>query len=173
MSFNSERTIMLSASRRAKRKCDHLSSSINPGFKKYEPLLYKIGISFGFDDRESSDLLEQVSFHPNNFCSDDYPFGLKIWLSKIMVRKCIFRISNILFSNNTFLEIRPRVLGYYPYTKSSPCSCIQDMPLSLRVVYILKYTIEFDEIDIAEILNTTSIKVKDRFQKAKSILDNC
>ncbi len=78
MSFNSERPLVLSSSRNAKRKYDHLSSSINPGFKKYEPLLYKIGISFGFDDRESSDLLKQVSFHPNSFCPNNYTFGLKI-----------------------------------------------------------------------------------------------
>lgn len=46
------------------------------------------------------------------------------------------------------------------------------MPLSFRTVYILKNTIGFNENEIAEILNITSIKVKERFQKAKALLDS-
>ncbi len=172
MSFHSENILSLSASQKTKRKDIHLDRSINPGSKKYEPLLYKIGINFGFSDGETIALVEQVESHRNSFCTDSYTFGLKIWLSKIMVRQCIFKISGILFSQNTTFEIKPRVLGYHSSNQESTHSCIQNMPLSLRTVYILKSAIGFDEIEIAEILNVSSFKIKDRFQEAKFFLNN-
>ncbi len=89
-----------------------------------------------------------------------------------MVRKCIFKISKTLFSQNASIEVKPRVLSYYSYIKNSR-SCSQNMPLSLTTVYILKSKIEFDEIEIAEILNGSSIKIKNRFQEAKFFLNNC
>lgn len=172
MSLNSENILSLSAWQKANRKDVHLNSLINTGIKKYEPLLYKIGINFGFSDSETIALVEQVDFHRNSFCTDRYTFGLKIWLSKIMVRKCIFKISRILFSQNISFEVRPRVLAYHSCNQESTHSCIQHMPLSLRTVYILKSVIGFDEIEIAEILNVSSFKIKDRFQEAKFFLNN-
>src|SRR5690242_2190678 len=63
--------------------------------EEFEPLLYKIAISFGFIDSETMDLVQQVCSCYNTYCADQ-PNGasLKICLSKLMVHKCIFKISS-------------------------------------------------------------------------------
>jgi DNA-directed RNA polymerase specialized sigma24 family protein len=145
----------------------------NPAMQKYEKLMYKITASFGFSDSESDDLVSEVSFYAHSHRS--YPenrFLLRARLSKIMVHKCIFRISSRLFSQHTSTGKEPGILGYYPGCKSSPGTNCQDIPLSFRVVYILNDVIGFNEVEIAEILNITSIRVKDRLNKARPLLKN-
>ncbi len=78
-----------------------------------------------------------------------------------------------MFSKNTFLEIKAPCFRILSIHEKFTWFLYSDMPLSLRVIYILKRTIEFDEIEIAENSECQINKVKDRFQKAKSIPDNC
>lgn len=167
MKFNSERTTLP-----ASKKNFPLNTFENSSSKEFEPLLYKIATSFGFSNRESDDLLTQVNVYPKSFCAAYESFDLRIALSKIMVYKCIFKISSRLFSQNISFRIMPHMFGYYAGFKDYRDSDLRYMPLSFRTVYILKNTIGFNENEIAEILNITSIKVKERFQKAKTLLDS-
>src|SRR4051794_14198761 len=73
--------------------------------KKYELLLYKIAMSFGFGDKESSDLVQQVNSHANRYWGrQENGNSYRILLSKIIVQKCIFRISSKYFSSNNLNE---------------------------------------------------------------------
>lgn len=76
------------------------------GLEKYESVLYKIATNFDFEDNEVYDLMRQVRLHINSNCLKSRSIGLKIWCSKIMVHKCIFIISQKLFSQHT-LRINP------------------------------------------------------------------
>lgn len=141
--------------------------------KKYEPLLNKITISFGIKNSEAKGLVEEVCSYANrHFVDRENCLSLRIWLAKSLVHKCIFRISCKLFSQKKDVEREPRALGYYSYHKSSRESGWQDMPLSFRVVFILQNIMGFKEKEIAEILNTTPIKIRERFSKAKAFIDN-
>lgn len=137
---------------------------------KNEKLKYKIAVSFGFNDYESGDLVTQAGLYANtHYANHENRFGARISLSKIIVHKCIFRISNKVFSQNPVDKRRLKILGYYPDFGSPHASNnYGDIPLSVRVVYILNSTIGFTEFEIAEILNITSSQVRERFNKATS-----
>jgi hypothetical protein len=137
----------------------------------YEALLYKIAISFGFNDCETMDLVQEVGSCSNTYCADRPNSGsLKIWLSKLMVHKCIFKISSQLFSQNSNAEkINHLPTGGGSGHKNSQTT---DIPLSLRSVSILSDIIGFDEIEIAEILNTTPLQVKQRLNKVSLFINN-
>lgn len=142
--------------------------------QKYEKLMYKIATSFGFNNSESNELVIQAGFYAiEYFAGQENRFASRILLSKIVVRKCIARLSDKVFSQNPCSKKESGVLGYYSDSKSSYRSVYEAIPLSLRTVYILNNTIGFNQVEIAEILNITLIRVKERFNKARFLLNNC
>lgn len=144
-----------------------LTPNRSNSFEKYEPLLYKIATNLDFSDNESYDLMYQVKLHVINHSFNSNLYGFKTWCLKMMVHKCIFRISQNIVNRQRFPEPRPRVLEY-PRTSATN---IHDLYLSLRVVYVLKQIIRVDDIEIAEILNITPIEVKKKFDRAISFLN--
>ena len=141
----------------------------NVSIEKYEPLLYQTAISFGFNDNELNDLVQQVCSHGSrSYTHQRNFFSLRIWLTKLLVHKCIFKISSELFSQGN----SSKTLGhYYGYGDSHKLNQ-KHMPLSFRAVFILKNIVGFDENEIAEILNTTPLSVKQRLNKARAYVNN-
>lgn len=121
---------------------------------KYKLHLEKIGISLGFTETESSRLAQQVIADAikGNFYGNDQ-LSLRIWLSKMMVRNCLFTISNLLFSNTNIDSKNEFLTG-------------KSIPLGIQTVFTLYNTIGFNENEIAEILNITVMQVKHRLNKA-------
>ncbi|HWJ26231.1 MAG TPA: hypothetical protein VNS32_06790 [Flavisolibacter sp.] len=121
---------------------------------KYKCLLKKIGIGLGFTETESGLLAQQVIDDAiKNNCRRNDHLSPRVWLSKIMVRKCVFTISNLLFSSKN-IDSKNK----FPTAKT--------IPLSFRTVLILYNSVGFNEMEIAEILNTTVMEVKHRLNKA-------
>ena len=60
---------------------------------------------------------------------------------------------------------------YYPDYRSRHNRKKHDMPLTIRTVFVLSNTTDFSEIEIAELLNITPIKVKQRLSKARLIIN--
>jgi DNA-directed RNA polymerase specialized sigma24 family protein len=140
--------------------------------KKYEPLLYSIANAFGFGENEAHGLVEEVNEYAHKQpASECLPF--RIWLSRCLVYKCVFRLGSELFyqSGCNAEKNRPGSLGYYYRYRNAGELNLQDMPLSFRAVYILRYIIGFTTIEISQILNTTHSKVVERYDKALVFLD--
>jgi DNA-directed RNA polymerase specialized sigma24 family protein len=135
--------------------------------RKYGPLLHKIALSFGFHNRESWELVQQVCLLAyQRDAKQEICFPLKVFLAKDLVHRCIFKISSQLFSqNNTDMAY----FSNYRYTGEL---CLQKMPLSLAVVYLLNSKFNFNEVEIAEILYTTPVQVKERLHKASAFVKN-
>ena len=139
--------------------------------EKYKALLRRIAGGFGFNDREVRELAEQVCVSAREqMGSRDLP--LRLWLSGMVVRQCVLRISSELFlqsgcsagkNNSSSLEY------YYRYRNACELR-LHEMPLSYRAVYILSDTIGFTETEIAEVLHTTPSKVRERQLKALAFL---
>jgi len=124
---------------------------------KYKLLLKKIGISLGFTETESDWLAQQViDDATKGNCQRNDHFSPRVWLSKMMVRKCLFTISNLLFSS-TSIDSNKFFAG-------------KTVPLSLWTVLILYNTVGFNENEIAEILNTTVMQVKHRLNRASAFI---
>lgn len=96
--------------------------------------------------------------------SGTLPF--KVWLSKILIRKCIFRIRADLFSGVENVQLHPQAFANYSTDKSIFGPAINRYHLVFCIVYLLHNYISFAEREIAEILNTNPLSVRERLNKA-------
>jgi hypothetical protein len=132
--------------------------------KKYKTLLHNIAVSLGLDENESSELVEWVCLNGSrNYDYQSKNFTLKIWLSKILVRNCVFKINSRMFSQNESCSFQTEnnfLISLH----------VQKIPFSLMVVYILLHNFGFTEKEAAQILNITPMHVKERFAKAMFII---
>lgn len=139
--------------------------------RKHTSLLSTIARGFGFGEREACDLLEQVRAyaltHPAATC-----YSLRIWLSKIMVHTCTFRIGSQLCSQSGHAPEQKQT-GFWDGHPSYPNEGepnLQDMPLSFRAVYLLRHRLGFTTGEVAWLLNTTPPKVTERYTHAVAFL---
>lgn len=139
---------------------------------EYQGLLIKVATAFGFTNLQSQYFLQEVYANADNFYNKHQvtEFSVRMYLSKLMVYKCIFKISEHFFSQNnnetssTILTGINTVFMDYSWLK------LEQIPLSYWAVYLLKNLNEYSEKEIAELLNVTLIKVKDRINKANYLM---
>jgi DNA-directed RNA polymerase specialized sigma24 family protein len=144
-------------------KKDH--SSYGQEAKKYKVLLHSIAINLGLNEKESEDLAEHVCLiGGKHFPYQKENFTLRIWLSKILVHDCIFKISSSLFSQNVNAANFFQTNSYL----NSPAEF--KIPISFRTVYILVNSIGFTEPEVAQMLNITPMQVRERLAKAMAII---
>lgn len=140
----------------------------------YQSVLLKIANTFGFNNQQSQCFLHEVYRDVNN----SYPqyqvkeLSMRLYLSKLMVNKCIFKISEHFFSQNNNGAFSTLCTGINSVFISSSQLKLQHIPLSYRSVYLIKNIMEFSETEIAELLNIALIQVKERFNKANSLMGN-
>jgi len=126
--------------------------SIEQRVRKFEPLMRKIALSFGFCDATLHELVEDTcSSALRNYKTQEMSFSLRIWMSKRIVRKCVSKVSISIFQH----------MG----------SSSKEMPLSFRTVYLLNKLVGFDEYEMALILNTTKLIIRERLNKALTIIN--
>jgi len=127
--------------------CRDTSVSIEQRVRRNEPLMYKIGLSFGFNDSTLHELVRDTSSCAIRYFKThtDY-LSIRLWMSKLIVQKCILKISLPIF-----LQEGP---------------CCQEIPVSFRAVYVLNKLVGFDENEVALILNTTPLVIRARLNKA-------
>ena len=134
---------------------------------KYTPLLHKIAFNFEFNLEETDDLIGQVdSFVNSHSCVPDHHL-FKMWIAKVMVQRCVFKISDPFFSKSDWRTAKKESSTYYADYRSRHNRKTHDMPLTIRTVFVLSNKTDFSEIEIAELLNITPIKVKERLRKAR------
>lgn len=139
---------------------NNFMSSLEQKACEYKPLLYNMSVSLGLAQKESHDLVEYVcSVGCKNYNYQNKNFTLKIWLSKILVRNCVFKISSVMFSQNEN-NLQTPLIPFY----------MSKIPFSFRVVYILFQSFQFAETEVAQVLNITQMQVRERLSKAMVII---
>jgi len=138
---------------------------------KDQSFLFLIAVNFGFNEKESVKLIEEVyANHQSPLNKGKSQLPLKLCLSKLMVQKCIFKISSRIFSGDRFPGSEGWLTGY---SNSNIFQTRQrQMPLSYLTAYILSNAIGFSDADTAFILNITVQQVKERLQKADQVMRN-
>ena len=140
--------------------------------RNYELLLCKIGIAFGLDQNETGNLVQQVYAEATRDKIEQERHGtLRIFLSKLMIYKCIFLISSKLFDQATGGENISTSLKPYSGYKSSYIHRTPGMPLTYCAAYILHHDICFTEAEVSKLLNITPVKVKERINKARNFIN--
>ena len=136
------------------------------GIEEYKPFLHKIAASFGFDEMQSRELAEQVLVQANrSYSIPSQHDRLKVWLSKSIVHKCIFKISSSIFSQTPAATNSCFSKDNFLHTAKAP-----EIPLSFQTVYSLVRLIGLNEMEVAEILNITPLQVRERLGKAQKMI---
>ena len=154
--------------------------------RRYNPYLYKIGRSYGFNHHDTEDLMQEsfvnAYMHLHQF---EHRSSFKTWLVRIMVHQC-YRISQkhsfrkeqpteILPDNASFMFLPDNhsdngqaVIGK-EFNKMVE-ACLQKLPEDYRATFALRELAGLSVSETAELMRTSSANVKVRLNRAKAML---
>jgi RNA polymerase sigma factor (sigma-70 family) len=149
--------------------------------RRYNPLLYKIGRSYGLLHEDVQDVMQETFITGYEKL---YQFQgksqLSTWLTRIMINKCLFkmkrRVDNIpLDTTGDPGEEQPTGYIAEKFPLQSELKRIMELSLEklpepYRLVFLLRETENFSVAQTAEALNISTINVKVRLNRAKSML---
>jgi RNA polymerase sigma-70 factor (ECF subfamily) len=149
--------------------------------RRYNPLLYKIGRSYGLQHEDVQDTM-QDSFITGYEKLHQFQgrAQLSTWLTRIMINKCIYRmkrrVDNIPL-NTAGENIEEPVAGsaaeklpLQNELKRIMEQSVEKLPEPYRLVFLLRETENFSVAQTAEALNISEVNVKVRLNRAKSML---
>lgn len=129
----------------------------------YQPLLTKLALQLGMSKQDSQALVEAVILKgSSSFPLHKDRYTLKAWLTKLLVHDCVFKLSNVFFSEGkNCMNLCQPANGLW--------AC-QTISLSGRIIYLLCNEAGFSEYATAQILNSNSAKVRVELAKARQLL---
>jgi RNA polymerase sigma-70 factor (ECF subfamily) len=154
--------------------------------RRYNGVLYKIARCYGFNHQDSEDIMQETHVAAYiNLKSFQHKASYKTWVSKILIHKCVYKLSYGYFknempgSNNLNEESNPvfnhskmateKIVLNKELSKVLEKS-LQEIPLTYRSVFILREIEGFNTAETAELINTTPVNVKVRLSRAKALL---
>src|SRR5690348_14190913 len=68
--------------------------------RRYNPVLYKIARCYGFNHQDAEDIMQETHVAAYKSLKDfQYKASYKTWISKIMIHKCVYKLSYGYFKN--------------------------------------------------------------------------
>ena len=155
--------------------------------RRYNPLLYRIARSYGFNHQDAEDLMQDTHvtayMHLQQLdCSPLY----KPWLTKILTHKCLYKInhgySKMEEPNSHLVDKSQKLLhtslisgdAEHKILNRELSSIIESnlnsLPSNYRTVLILREVEGFSTNETAELMNITASNVKVRLNRAKALL---
>jgi RNA polymerase sigma factor (sigma-70 family) len=155
--------------------------------RRYNAALYKLARCYGFNHQDAQDLMQEAYLAAYvNLGKFEGRASFKTWVSKILVHKCIYKLSygaakHEFPGSDTITENTEPMLmqSENNYTEAQVISrefsrvlehSLEQMPLIYRTVFILREIEGFNVAETADILNITPINVKVRLNRARAIL---
>lgn len=153
--------------------------------RRYNPILYKIARSYDFDHEESKDLLQETHIAAyQNLKTFEKRSSYKTWIAKIMVNKCLYKLS---YGSSKY-EVTHQIIdeNSQPMFSSKNQSTeanvlnrelsnilekgLEKIPVHYRTVFVLREIEGLNIAETAETLNITPVNVKVRLNRAKNLL---
>ena len=153
--------------------------------RRYNAILYKIARSYDFDHEEAKDLLQETHIAAyQNLKKFESRSSYKTWIAKIMVNKCLYKLS---YGSGKYEVTHPIVdENAQPMFSSKKQATeanvlnnelshileksLEKIPVHYRTVFILREVEGFSVAETAEMLNLTVVNVKVRLNRAKTLL---
>jgi RNA polymerase sigma factor (sigma-70 family) len=154
--------------------------------RRYNSVLYKLARCYGFNHQDAEDIMQEthVSAYMNlkNF---QHKASYKTWVSKILIHKCVYKLSYGYFKNERprTHEMHENVKPVFNQSRMATEKIIlnkelskalekslEEIPLTYRTVFILREVEGFSTNETAELMNSTPINVKVRLNRAKTLL---
>jgi RNA polymerase sigma-70 factor (ECF subfamily) len=154
--------------------------------RRYNSVLYKIARCYGFNHQDAEDLMQETHVAAyTNLKNFQFRSSYKTWISKILIHKCVYKLSYGYFkneqpgSNMIYENVKP----VFNQTKMATDKIVlnkelskvlekslQEIPLTYRTVFILREVEGFSTAETAELMNSTPVHVKVRLNRAKALL---
>ena len=154
--------------------------------RRYNAVLYKIARCYGFNHQDAEDLMQETHVAAyTNLKNFQFRSSYKTWISKILIHKCVYKLSYGYFkneqpgSNMIYENVKP----VFNQTKMATDKIVlnkelskilekslQEIPITYRTVFILREVEGFSTAETAELMNSTPVNVKVRLNRAKALL---
>jgi RNA polymerase sigma-70 factor (ECF subfamily) len=154
--------------------------------RRYNSALYKIARCYGFNHHDAEDIMQEthVSAYTNlkNF---QHKASYKTWVSKILIHKCVYKLSygyfkneqpgsDIIYENVKPMFNQPKIATEKIVLNKELSKVLEkslaEIPLTYRTVFILREVEGFSTAETAELMNSTPVNVKVRLSRAKALL---
>lgn len=154
--------------------------------RRYNPYLYKIGRSYGFNHQDTEDLMQETFVNTYvNLKQFSERSSFKTWLIKIMLNQCHHKAkrysyqkeqsTGVIPDNSTFMFLsnnhsdNSSVVINREFNKIVE-ACLQQLPQDYRTTFTLRELTGLSIAETAQIMNTTTSNVKVRLNRAKAML---
>jgi RNA polymerase sigma factor (sigma-70 family) len=154
--------------------------------RRYNPYLYKIGRSYGFNHQDTEDLMQETFV--NSYVNLKQFSGrslFKTWIIKIMLNQCYHKAhkhsyqkeqstevlpdnSPFMFSNNDQNDNSKSLINRE--LNNIVEACLQKLPEDYRITFALRELTGLSVAETAEMMHTTISNVKVRLNRAKAML---
>ncbi len=151
--------------------------------RRYNPTLYKIARSYGFNHQDTEDLMQDTHVVAYTQLSKfEGRATYKTWISRIMINKCLYKLKHGYFKKEFPAEQDQLINNEFMHrhikentTLNNELSlilekCIQSIPLIYRTVFVLREVEGFSIAETAALLDITPTNVKVRLNRAKTLL---
>lgn len=153
--------------------------------RRYNGVLYKIARSYGFEHEEAKDLLQDTHIAAyQNLKKFESRSSYKTWIAKIMVNKCLYKLSygSNKYETSYFIDdenLQPMFSSKKQTTEKEVLNkelshilekSLENIPVHYRMVFILREVEGFSVAETSEMLNLTPVNVKVRLNRAKNLL---
>ncbi len=153
--------------------------------RRYNPLLYKIGRSYGFSHQDTEDLMQDTFIDAyTNLSKFEGRSAFKTWLTGIMLHNCYRRRHKKSFTNEidgeTLIKSSPMTEGNQ---NGNPVGrilnrelgtviekALEQIPFNYRIVFALREMNGLSVRDTAGLLHLTTVNVKTRLNRARVML---
>jgi RNA polymerase sigma factor (sigma-70 family) len=154
--------------------------------RRYNPVLYKIARSYGFNHQDAEDLMQDTHVAAYSALSKfESRSTYKTWISRIMINKCIYKTKYGYLRHEVSAEIsESQHQPIYMQLKENQTEnllwnreltmllerSLQNIPAIYSTVFVLREVEGFSIAETAELLNITPMNVKVRLNRAKALL---
>ena len=155
--------------------------------RRYNTVLYKIARSYGFNHQDAEDLMQETHFAAyTHLATFAFRASYKTWISKIMIHKCLYKLNYGYTKNEqpagSLTDEKDVPLHQAKQTGGREATILrkefanilenslQHLPLAYRSVFMLREMEGFSVAETADLLNITTVNVKVRLNRAKTML---
>lgn len=155
--------------------------------RRYNPVLYKIARSYGFNHQDAEDLMQETHYTAYlKLAQFEHRASYKTWLSRILINKCLYKLNygyskrekpdsdkvaeegNVMATAASSGDTERKVLNR-ELARVLEAS-LEHLPVAYRTVFMLRELEGFSVQETADLLNITPVNVKVRLNRAKTML---
>ena len=155
--------------------------------RRYNPFLYKVGRSYGFNHHDTQDLMQDTFINSYvKLAQFENRSSYKTWLIKIMLHQCYHKGSKHSYQNEQPTEISDNHNSLHMFLKNNHSdteksvinselnkvieASLEKLSENYRMTFALRELAGLSVNETAEIMNTTTSNIKVRLNRAKMML---